>query len=130
MKANIVNYVNILNDIKCFYDEKSSYTEKKAIDRQIVKYIIKSKNYELFSHKNIENNTEIFKDIDTSMSILEYPNINKDMNKYLMNKIKNSFCNGDDNQFFIDFLKREIMNEYIFDIILKIISKKKDANFF
>ena len=130
MKANIVNYVNILNDIKCFYDEKSLNSEKRAIDRQIAKYIIKSKNCELFSHKNIENNTEIFKDIDSSMSILEYPDINKDTNKYLMNKIKNSFCNGDDNQFFIDFLKRVIMNEYIFDTILNIISKKKDSNFF
>ena len=99
------------------------------IEKAIIKSIIKSKKFDLFFNQNIKNQTKIFSDFDNSLLILNFAEDNKNASKYIMNKIKELFCQNDDHQLFIGFLSKSIINQYVFDTTLKIILKEKDKNF-
>lgn len=124
IKKNIEGYINHLHELKSIYSNKFP-----KIEGSIINHILKSKKYDLLFNQNITNHTNICNNIISSLLILENPCINKDAGKFIMNKVKTLYC-GDDENFFIEFIKNTIKNEYIFDIILKIIQKKKDQYFF
>ena len=90
---------------------------------------IDNKKWELFFNDNIKNYTNIVSDFESSLLILN--NIdNSSGSKYMMNKIKELFCNNDDVELFIGCLRYLITNEYVIETLIKVISKKKDRNIF
>ena len=136
MGKSISNYVNNLNEIiKIMVGIKGEGVPNinnvellRRLRKYLILNIIKSKKYELFENSNIKNNqTKILVDLGSSLSMLNDID-SKDGSKYILNKIKTSFCN-DDNKLFIEFISNGIRNNYIFEILFKNISKSKDKNF-
>ena len=124
MNKNIEKFINYIPELNNLFQSNLN-----KLKNSIIRNIIKSENYELFFSHNIKNFTNIFSNFDGSLLILNFSDNNENASKYIMNKIKELFCQNDDKQFFIGFLKKEIINQYIFDTILKIISFKNDKNF-
>jgi menaquinone-dependent protoporphyrinogen IX oxidase len=126
MNKNIEKFINCIPDLNNLFEKNLNLNKLKNC---IIKNIIKSNKYELFFCQNLKNHTNIFNDFDNSLLILNFSENNKNASKYIINKIKELFCQNDDNQLFRGFLKNSIINQYAFDTILKIISKNKDKNF-
>ena len=126
MNKNVEKFINCIPEFNNLFEYNLNL---KNLKNSIIKNIIKSKKYELFFNQNLKTHTNIFSDFDNSLLILNFAENNNNASEYIMNKIKELFCQNDDNQLFIGFLKNCIINQYVFDITLKIISKKKDKNF-
>ena len=126
INKNVEKFINCIPEFNNLFENKLNLNK---IKNSIIKNIIKSNKYELFFCQNLKNHTNIFNDFDNSLLILNFSENNKNASKYIINKIKELFCQNDDNQLFIGFLKNSIINQYAFDTILKIISKNKDKNF-
>ena len=126
INKNVEKFINCIPEFNNLFENKLNLNK---IKNSIIKNIIKSNKYELFLNQNLKNHTNILCEFDNSLLILNFSENNKNASKYIMNKIKELFCQNDDNQLFIGFLKNSIINQYAFDMILKIISKKKDKNF-
>jgi len=124
MNLNIEKFINYIPEFNNFFRDNLC-----KLKNSIIKNIIKSGKYELFFSKNIKNNTKIFSNFDDSILILNFSENNKSATKYIMNKIKELFCQNDNNQLFIGILKHSINNKYAFNTIMKIISTKNDKNF-
>ena len=124
MNKNIEKFINIIPEFNNLFLNNLS-----KFKNSIIKNIIKSNKFELFFSQNIQNHTNIFSNFDDSLLILNFSENNKKASNYIMNKIKELFCQNDNNQLIIGFLKNAIINQYVFDMILKFISKKKDKNF-
>ena len=122
INKNVEKFINCIPEFNNLFENKLNLNK---IKNSIIKNIIKSNKYELFLNQNLKNHTNIFCEFDNSLLILNFSENNKNASKYIMNKIKELFCQNDDNQLFIGFLKNSIINQYAFDMILKIISKKK-----
>ena len=124
MNKNIEKFINSIPEFNNLFQNNLN-----KLKNAIIKSIIKSKKFELFFSQNIKNHTNIFSNFDDSLLILNFAEDNKNASKYVMNKIKELFCQNDDNQLFIGFIKNSIINQYVFETTLKIVSKKKDKNF-
>ena len=97
-----------------------------GINIYLIQYIINTKKYGLFNHQNIKG-IDILNNLDSCL--LLFNNLNKEGSKYLLEKIIKNLCN-DENELFVEYIKKAIINKYIFDIITQNIFKKKDKNFF
>jgi len=126
MNKNVEKFINCIPELNNLFGNNLNL---KNVKNSIINNIIKSKKYELFFNQNIKNHTNIFSDFYDSLHILNFSENNNNASKYIMNKIKELFCQNDDNQLFIGFLRNSIINQYVFDTTLKIISKKNDKNF-
>ena len=124
MNKNIEKFINSIPEFNNLFENNLN-----KLKNAIIKSIIKCKKFELFFSQNIKNHTNIFSNFDDSLLILNFAEDNKNASKYVMNKIKELFCQNDDNKLFIGFIKNTIINQYVFETTLKIVSKKKDKNF-
>ena len=126
MNKNIEKFINSIPEFNNLY---GNHFNLNKLNNFIINNIIKSNKYELFFSQNLKIHTNIFSDFDDSLLMLNFSENNINASKYIMNKIKELFCQKDDNHFFIGFLNHSIKNQYTFDTILKIISNKNDKNF-
>ena len=126
MNKNVEKFINYIPEFNNLFKNNINLNKLK---NSIIKNIIKSNKYELFFSQNLKNHINIFCNFDNSLLILNFSENNKNASKYIMNKIKELFCQNDDNQLFIGLLNHSIINQYAFDMTLKIISNKKDKNF-
>lgn len=101
---------------------------QKKIEKYLVKYLFKKKNYDLFNHSNIKNHSSILNNLDSCLSILNTISDSKDC-KFVLNKIQKTFCN-DEQKLFIELLDRRITNKNVFDTLFNNISIKKDSHFY
>jgi len=124
INKNIEKFINSIPEFNNIFENNIN-----KFKNAIIKGIIKSKKFDLLFSQNIKNQTNIFSNFDDALLILNFAEDNKNASKYVMNKIKELFCQNDDNQLFIGFIKNTIINEYVFEQTLKIVSKKKDKNF-
>ena len=120
MSINIGKYINCLPEII-----NLCYLKKDLI----IKNIIKNKKYEFIDNENVKKCFEEMNDYESYILLINYADGNKDASKYFLNKLKTNFYK-DEETIFIDFIVKNIKNQYIFDTILKNISKKKDRNYF
>ena len=130
MNKNIEKFINCIPEIINLFEFRIYPKENlNKLKNYIIKNIIKSKKYELLFSPNLKIYTNIFCNYNDSIFALNYAENDNIASEYIMNKIKELFCQNDDNQLFIIFLKKSIINQYAFDKIFKIISNKKDKNF-
>ena len=133
MEQYIKAFVEYFPDfIKYFREQKrKSWAFISFFEKNIIKYIIKSKNYDLLSHHNLKNHMKKINNMDFFLKTLNYINDDKDSSINLLEIIKKLFTQiKDDNYLFIELLKNTIDNQYIFDYLFNSISKLKDKNFF
>ena len=124
INKNIEKFINCIPELNKFCLNNLS-----KFKNSIIKSIIKSNKFELFFSQNIKNHTNIFNNFDDFLLILNFSENNKNASKYIMIKIKELFCQNDNNQLFIGILKNSIINRYVFDNLLKFIMTKNDKNF-
>ena len=99
MNKEIEKFINYIPEFNNFFENNLNLNKLKNC---IIKNIIKSKKYDLFFNQNLQNHTNIFSNFDDSLIILNFAENNKNASKY-----------------------HSIINQYVFDTTLKIISKKK-----
>ena len=126
MNKNIEKFINCIPEFNNLFQNNLNLNKLK---NSIIKNIIKSKKYDLFFTQNLKIHTNIFSNFDDSLLILNFAENNNNASNYIMNKIKELFCQNDDIQLFIEFLNHSIINQYAFDMLLKNISNKNDKNF-
>ena len=94
---------------------------------QIIKNIFNKSKVEIFSNLDFINSSDIFKNLDSSIYLLNNIN-NNEATLYIMNKIKHTFLNNNNNLFFIHFIEKSISNRYAFDTIFNEL-KEKDKEY-
>ena len=125
MEKNIDTFVNYLPDIKPIFEglEKG----EKLIKKYLIKNIFKSNKFDLLNNSFIQYQMNITFNFDSYLLYLNNTTNNGE-NKYIYKKLKE--INSDDNNIFIKFLENKIMNEYVFEKLLDVVSKKKNKSFF
>ena len=122
MEKNIETFVNYLPDIKPIFERYNT-----LIKNYLIINIFKSNKFELFNNPYVQQQMNISFDFDSYLLYLN-KTTNNGENKYIYKKLKE--LNSDENNIFIKFLENKIMNQYVFDNLLKVVSKKQNKNFF
>ena len=125
MEKNIETFVNYLPDIKPIFESYEKGNE--LIKKYLIKNIFKSNKFDLLNNNFVQYQMNISFNFDSYLLYLN-KTTNNGENKYIYNKLKE--LNSDENSIFIKFLENKIMNEYVFDNLIKVVSKKQNKSFF
>ena len=125
MEKNIETFVNYLPDIKPIFESYEKGNE--LIKKYLITNIFKSNKFDLLNNSFVQYQMNISFNFDSYLLYLNKTKNNGE-NKYIYKKLKE--LNPDENNIFIKFLENKIMNEYVFDNLIKVVSKKQNKSFF